>query len=133
MRQARPTACSESAGLRQGSSRKTCEAEVRLMPTAPDRTLSRKTVVGGSFWKLAMACPPQRPVAASKVQPCFMGIVSTAPVAARKVRPCFTGIVSTAPVAASKVRPCFTGIVKSIVLILRATNVRSRVHLLSRL
>lgn len=36
---------------RTGSSKKTLFAWVRLIPTAPDRTDSRNTVVGGSFAK----------------------------------------------------------------------------------
>mmetsp|Transcript_13439 Transcript_13439/g.44270 ORF Transcript_13439/g.44270 Transcript_13439/m.44270 type:complete len:305 (+) Transcript_13439:1682-2596(+) len=63
MRHARPIACCSSAAFRHGSSRKTCEAEVRLMPTAPERTESRNTVVGGSFWKASIA-----------LARCFIGI-----------------------------------------------------------
>ena len=33
----------------------TCEADVRLMPTAPDRIVSRNTVVGGSCWNASIA------------------------------------------------------------------------------
>jgi len=55
MRHARPTAWSDSAGLRHGSSRNTCDAAVRLMPTAPERTDSRNTVVGGAFWNASIA------------------------------------------------------------------------------
>mmetsp|Transcript_2258 Transcript_2258/g.9632 ORF Transcript_2258/g.9632 Transcript_2258/m.9632 type:complete len:289 (-) Transcript_2258:244-1110(-) len=55
MRHERPMACSVSAGLNAGSTRNTCVAEVRLIPTAPERMESKNTVVGGSFWNAWIA------------------------------------------------------------------------------
>mmetsp|Transcript_8026 Transcript_8026/g.23984 ORF Transcript_8026/g.23984 Transcript_8026/m.23984 type:complete len:214 (+) Transcript_8026:54-695(+) len=51
----RPTAWASSATFVQGSTKTTWLACVRLMPQAPARTESRKTVVGGSSWKARRA------------------------------------------------------------------------------
>ncbi len=51
MRQLRPMACASSAGFIIASMRNTCEAAVKLMPTAPERTAdARGQVDGGVRW-----------------------------------------------------------------------------------
>ena len=56
IRYTRLIAWSSRAGFMQGSSTNTWDAAVKVKPTAPTRTDSKNTVVGGSIWVEMRAC-----------------------------------------------------------------------------